>query len=328
MSRMFSRRALVALLCCITAVPASIAQVSTYPNRPIRFIVPYGAGGGTDQLGRLIAEKLRQRLGQAVVVENKPGAGTTVGSEFTAKQPGDGYTILLTTSALSSSPAVIAKLPFDPVKDFTPIASVGVMLMSMSANNRLPASNVKELISYMKANPNKVNFGSYGVATTANISMAVFNQRAGTTSTNIPYKGGAAQALPEMIGGELDLLLAPMAPAAPLIKAGKIKVLAVTSSKRSPLMPEVPTIAEAANLPGFSFEPWYGIVGPAGMPREVVERLNREINAAVAEPEVQESLRKQYISPLTGAPSLMRDIIVKDLAYWAEAAKTAGVKAE
>ncbi|MDB5861578.1 MAG: tripartite tricarboxylate transporter substrate binding protein [Ramlibacter sp.] len=328
MSLIFSRRALVAWLCCIAAVPAAVAQVSSYPNRPIRLIVPYAAGGGTDQLGRLIAEKLRQRLGQAVVVDNKPGAGTIVGTDLAAKQPGDGYTLLLTTSALSSAPAMIARLPFDPVKDFTPIANVGVMLISMSANNRLPAANVKELISYMKAHPDKVNYGSYGIATTANISMALFNQRAGVTSTHIPYKGGASQALPEMVGGELDIMFDAMASSAPLVKAGKIKVLAVASSKRSSLMPDVPTVAEAANLPGFAFEPWYGIVGPAGMPREVVERLNREINAAVAEPEVQESLRNQYISPLTGAPAMMRDIIVNDIAYWSSAAKAAGVKPE
>jgi tripartite-type tricarboxylate transporter receptor subunit TctC len=322
-----ARRIVIGLLACSALCWGSaFGQAAPYPSKPIKLVVPYGAGGGTDQIARLVADKLRVRLGQPIIVDNKPGVGTVIGSDYAARQPADGYTLLLTTSGLTSAPSMMAKLPFDPVKDFTPIAPLAIMLISLSANNAVPASNVPELVAYMKANPGKVNYASYGVATTNNLAMALFNQRAGVISTHVPYKAGA-QALPDLVSGQVQLIFDSMQTSGPLIKAGKLKALAIASSRRSPLAPGLPTVAEAG-LPGFEFEPWFGILGPAGMPREIVERLNREITSIVHEADVQETMRLQYLTPLPGSPEQMRDIVRKDVAYWAAAAQAAGVKPE
>lgn len=324
MPNLIDRRSALAAACALSVWPV-FAQ-SDYPNRPIRLVVPYGAGGGTDQIARLVSNKLGARLGQPVVVENKPGAGTVLGSDFVAKLPPDGYTLLLTTSGLTSAPSMIAKLPFDPVKDFTPIAPLAIMLISLTASNSVPANTVPELITWMKANPNKLNYASYGVATTNNLVMALFNQRAGVQSVHVPYKAGV-QALPDLVTGEVHLMFDSMQSSGPLIKAGKLKTLALATSKRSPLMPDMPTVAEAG-LPGFEFEPWFGILGPAGMPAPIVERLNREINAVMREPEVLDVMKLQYLTPLPGSAVDMRELVRKDMGYWAHAAKVAGVNPE
>ena len=324
MSLHIPRRAALALV--MLAPIGALAQGGDYPNRPIKLVVPYGAGGGTDQMARLLAEKLHTRLKQPIVIENKPGAGTVLGSDVVAKAPPDGYTLLLTTSGLTSAPSMMAKVPFDPIKDFTPIAPLSVMLISLSATNRLPASNVQELIAYMKAHPDKLSYASYGVATTNNLVMAAFNRRAGVSSVHVPYKAGS-QMLPDLVTGQVQLTLDSMQTSGPLIKAGKIKILAVGSTKRSELMPDVPTIAEAG-LPGFAFEPWFGILGPAGLPRAIVARLNTEITAALSEPEVLETMKRQYLTPTPGSAESFAETIRKDVAYWAAAAQAAGVNPE
>ncbi len=322
----FTRRAALALAASTALCVLPAQAQGDYPNKPVKLVVPYGAGGGTDQIARLISTKLSQRLGQPVVVDNKPGAGTVLGSDIVAKQPADGYTLLLTTSGLTSAPYMMAKLPFDPVKDFTPIAPLAIMLISLTASTSVPAGNVRELIAYMKANPNKLNYASYGVATTNNLVMSLFNQRAAVQSMHVPYKAGA-QALPDLVSGQVHLMFDSMQTSGPLIKAGKLRSLAVATSQRSPLMPEMPTVAEAG-LPGFEFEPWFGILGPVGMPAPIVARLNREINAVMREPEVLEAMRIQYLTPIPGSADDMRELVRKDLVYWGNAAKAAGVKPE
>ena len=321
----FHRRKLLALAAAATLCAPAFAQ-GDYPSKPIRLVVPYGAGGGTDQIARLLSTKLAARLGQPVVVDNKPGAGTVLGSDFVAKQPADGYTLLLTTSGLTSAPSMIARLPFDPAKDFTPIAPLAIMLISLSANNDVPAKDVRELIAYMKANPNKLNYASYGVATTNNLVMSLFNQRAGVQSLHVPYKAGA-QALPDLVSGQVHLMFDSMQTSGPLIKAGKLKSLALATSRRSALMPNMPTVAEAG-LPGFEFEPWFGVLGPAGLPAAIVERLNRELNAALRDAEVQEAMRVQYLTPIPGTASEFAELVRRDLAYWADAARVANVRPE
>lgn len=321
-----SRRRMLACLGTVAAVPSVLAQSGTYPSQPIKLVVPYGAGGGTDQLARLLADKLRLQMRQPVVVENRPGAGTVLGSEYVSRQAADGYTLLLTTSGLTSAPAMMANLSFDPAKDFTPIAPLAVMLISLSASNSVPANTVPELIAYMKANPGKLNYASYGTATTNNLVMSLFNQRAGVQSVHVPYKSGA-QALPDLIAGNAHLMFDSMQTSGPLIKAGRLKSLALATSQRSPLMPAMPTVAEAG-LPGFAFEPWFGILGPAGLPAGIVMRLNREINEAMQDKAIQEGMAKQYLTPIPGSPQQFAEIVRKDIAYWAEAAKAAGVKPE
>lgn len=319
-------RALLAATTIMTLSAQPVVAQAEYPNRPIKLVVPYGAGGGTDQIARLLSNKLSVRLGQPMVVENKPGAGTVVGSDFVAKQPADGYTLLLTTSGLTSAPSMIARLPFDPAKDFTPIAPLAIMLISLTANKDVPASNVRELIAYMKANPGKLNYASYGVATTNNLVMSLFNQRAGVQALHVPYKAGA-QALPDLVTGQVQLMFDSMQTSGPLVKAGKLKSLGLATSKRSALMPEMATVAEAG-LPGFEFEPWFGILGPAGLSPAIAERLNHEIGAVLKEPDVLEAMRAQYLTPIPGSVADMRELVRKDLVYWANAAKVAGVKPE
>ncbi|WP_051953747.1 Bug family tripartite tricarboxylate transporter substrate binding protein [Xenophilus azovorans] len=320
------RAAMAAIVTTIAAMALPASGQGDYPNKPVKLVVPYGAGGGTDQIARLISNKLSQRLGQPVVVENKPGAGTVLGSDYAARQPADGYTLLLTTSGLTSAPFMVAKLSFDPVKDFTPVAPLAIMLISLSASNSVPANTVQELVAYMKANPNKLNYASYGVATTNNLVMSLFNQRAGVQSLHVPYKAGA-QALPDLVTGQVHLMFDSMQTSGPLIKAGKLKSLALATSKRSSLMPGTPTVAEAG-LPGFEFEPWFGILGPAGMPPAIVQRLNAEINMVMKEPEVTEAMRVQYLTPIPGSADDMRELVRKDLVYWGNAAKVAGVRPE
>jgi len=320
------RAAMAAIVTTVAATALPAWGQGDYPSKPVKLVVPYGAGGGTDQIARLISTKLSQRRGQPVVVENKPGAGTVLGSDYAARQPADGYTLLLTTSGLTSAPFMVAKLPFDPVKDFTPVAPLAIMLISLSASNSVPAKTVQELVAYMKANPNKLNYASYGVATTNNLVMSLFNQRAGVQSLHVPYKAGA-QALPDLVTGQVHLMFDSMQTSGPLIKAGKLKSLALATSKRSSLMPETPTVAEAG-LPGFEFEPWFGILGPAGMPPAIVQRLNAEINMVMKEPEVAEAMRVQYLTPIPGSADDMRGLIRKDLVYWGDAAKVAGVRPE
>lgn len=326
MNANIGRRALLAVAAAVALSAQPVLSQGDYPNRPIRLVVPYGAGGGTDQIARLLSTKLSARLGQPVVVDNKPGAGTVVGSDFVAKQPADGYTLLLTTSGLTSAPYMIAKLPFDPAKDFTPIAPLAIMMISLTANNDVPASNVRDLIAYMKANPGKLNYASYGVATTNNLVMSLFNQRAGVQALHVPYKAGT-QALPDLVTGQVHLMFDSMQTSGPLIKAGKLKSLALATSKRSPLLPDMPTVAEAG-LPGFEFEPWFGILGPAGLPSAITERLNQEIAVVLKEPEILEAMRVQYLTPIPGSVADMRELVRKDLVYWGNAAKVAGVKPE
>lgn len=326
MNAHIGRRVLLAVAAAVALSAQPALSQGDYPNRPIRLVVPYGAGGGTDQIARLLSTKLSARLGQPVVVDNKPGAGTVVGSDFVAKQPADGYTLLLTTSGLTSAPYMIAKLPFDPAKDFTPIAPLAIMMISLTANNDVPASNVRDLITYMKANPGKLNYASYGVATTNNLVMSLFNQRAGVQALHVPYKAGT-QALPDLVTGQVHLMFDSMQTSGPLIKAGKLKSLALATSKRSPLLPDMPTVAEAG-LPGFEFEPWFGILGPAGMPPAIAERLNQEIAVVLKEPEILEAMRVQYLTPIPGSVADMRELVRKDLVYWGNAAKVAGVKPE
>lgn len=322
-----SRRRLV--LSMITgsalALGALAANAADYPTRTIKVIVPYTPGGASDAVARIVAQRLSLRLKQPVVVENKPGAGALLGSDFVAKQPPDGYTLLLTSSALSVGPAVKQNMPFDPAKDLQPVAMLGELGLVLVASNELPVTNVKELIAFMKANPGKVNYGAYGVTATPNIAMILFNQQVGVQSTLIPYRG-AAQAVPEMIAGRLHIMIDGFTSSVPIAKSGRIKMLAVTSEQRSPLLPDVPSVAEV--VPGFNFTTWMGVAGPKGMPREIVDRLNREIDAVTAEPDVIAAMREQWIVRKSMAPDAMRDMIEKDVAQWIAAAKKANIKPE
>ena len=296
-----------------------------YPARSIRMVVPYTPGGATDAAARLISERLGRRVGQPVVVENKPGAGALIGSDQVAKAPPDGYMLLVHSSALSVVPAVTAKMPFDPATDLTQIALLAELPLVFAASNAVPANNVKDLIAYMKAHPNELNYGAYGITGTPNILMILFNQRAGVTSTLITYKG-AGQAMPEMIAGRLHLMFDGATSSVPLARSGRIKLLAVLSAQRSPLLPDVPSLSET--LSGVVGESWLGIAGPKGLPAPIVNQLNREINAVLQEQDLVAAMREQMLVVKTTTPQGLLAQVQREVAYWLAATKQANIQPE
>jgi tripartite-type tricarboxylate transporter receptor subunit TctC len=296
------------------------AHASDFPVRPIKIVVPYAAGGGGDVLARLFADKLKTRLGQPVLVDNRAGAGTLIGSEFVAKAPADGYTLLLTTNSLIIAPIMnSAAARFDPVKDFAPLAPIGSMAMVLAANPALPANNVTELISYLKKNPNKVSFGSSGAGGITHLSGELFKARAGVSMTHVPYKG-AGPALTDLMGGQIDLLFDAMITAYPYIKAGKLKAIGMSNVKRWDGAPDIPTIGESG-LPGFEVSGWYGVFAPAGTPIDVLERLNAETNAIIRDPEFAAKLQSMGLTAMGGDLENFRKMVSSDFSTWQKVIK-------
>jgi len=292
--------------------PAAHAQ--TYPARPIRLIVPFPAAGATDLFARTLSQKMGERLGATLVIDNKPGAGGAIGSDLAAKAAPDGYTLLLaTTSTHSIGPAISAKLPYDTVHDFTPIGHVGdapsIMLVPMSS----PAKTVREWIDYAKKNPGKLNYASSGNGTIVQLTAELFKSQAGVFVTHIPYKG-TALAIPDLMSGKVDVLFDSLPTGLPFVRDGRLRALGVTSLKRSPLAPDLPPIADT--LPGFESNTWFGLYGPKGLPPEIVARVNTAANQALADPEVREKLARLGIEPATSTPPAFATMVAQDAAKW------------
>src|SRR5436305_7578833 len=272
------------VLALVIATAPALAGADSYPTKPIHIIVPYPAGGTHDILARTIGQRLSESLGQPVIVENKPGANGNVGADLVAKASADGYTLLLADiGALVISPSVYPTLPFDPVKDFAPVTMVAYSPHILVVHPSVPAASVKELMSLAKSKPGKLNFAISGVGGAPHLAGVEFAQRTGVKWEYIPYKGGA-QAIADVAGGQADVTLNGMLATYPLVKGGRLKLLAVSSGKRMSAIPEVPTLAESG-LPGFETGSWQGVVAPQGTPREIVARLNAEIGRILATPE-------------------------------------------
>ena len=306
---------------------APAAWPQNYPSKPIRFVVPFPAGGASDIYARALAQKLSDALGQSVVIDNKPGAGGAIGSDIVAKAVPDGYTILLATvSTHSIGPALNPKTPYDPVKDFAPVIhfadATNVLLVSPS----LPVNNVRELIAYAKANPGKLNYGSSGVGTISHLTGEQFKMDTGTFIVLIPYKG-TGLVIPDLIAGQISLIFDNIASALPHIKSGKVKTLAVSKLKRSALLPEIPTMDEAG-LKGFESGTYFGVFSPAGTPVPMVQRLNAEINKILATADFRERLAALGGEPAGGTPEDLTRLIVKERTKYAAIIKRAGVKPE
>src|SRR3954452_4846381 len=278
---------LIALVLCSIFMGAAGAQ-DAYPSRPVRFILPFPPGGGTDILGRVIAERLSANLGQPVVTENRGGAGGNVGAEAAAHSAPDGYTLVLVAPSLAISPSLYAKLNYDPVKDFAPVTLVGTVPNVMVTNPSVPARTLAEFIALAKSKPGGMNFGSGGNGTSNHLAGELFNIVAGVRLVHVPYKG-VNLAMNDVMSGEVHLVVIGIPAAAPHIKAGKLRALAVIDSKRAAALPDVPTAAEAG-LPDFDVTTWYGVLGPAGTPRPIVTRLNAEIVKAMKSPEMTAKL--------------------------------------
>jgi tripartite-type tricarboxylate transporter receptor subunit TctC len=284
-----SRRAVAALAGVLTLFVAQAAQAQAYPNRLVRMVVPYAAGGGVDTVGRAIAQQLGDSLGQTVLIDNRPGANSVIGTEQVAKSPADGYTLLLNVGSHYAMPYLSRNVRYDPVKDFTPITIIGKAPQALFVNAATGITSVKELIAYVKKNPGKVSFATSGAGTSQHLGGELLNHVAGLDMTHVPYKGGAP-ALTDVVGGQVPVGILIYSNIRQYVANGKVRALAVIESTRAKAAPEVPTMAEAG-VPGFAVpDTWIGILGPAGLPREVVSRLNAEITKAANVPDVRTRL--------------------------------------
>jgi tripartite-type tricarboxylate transporter receptor subunit TctC len=300
------------LLAGTAAADPALAQAA-YPNRPIRLVVPFPAGGATDIFARAVSAKLGERLGTNVIVDNKPGAGGVIGSDIAAKAPADGYTLLLATSSTHSIGPSLQKLPYDAIADFTPIVHVGNAPSIMVVPKNAPARNVKEWIDYARKNPGKLNYASSGPGTIVHLTAEYFKAQTGTFLVHIPYKG-TALAMPDLISGKIDLMFDALPSALPHVKEGRVKALGITSLKRWPLLPDVPAIAET--VPGFESNTWFGLYGPKGLPADIVAKVNAGVNQALQDADVRDRLAKLGIEPIGGTPQQFTKMTEADRAKW------------
>jgi tripartite-type tricarboxylate transporter receptor subunit TctC len=317
----------IALLALGICGNVDIARAQTYPNRTITLVVPFPPGGSTSIVGRLIADKMSQLLGQSIVVDNRGGAGGTVGTKAVTKSEPDGYTLLLGyTGTLAIGPSLYRNVGYDPRKDFAPIGMIGSAPSSLVAHPSFPAKTVAELIAYAKANPGKVNFGSAGVGTVGHITGEYFAHAAGIQIVHIPYKG-TGPAMSDLLGGHIPISFSPVATTSGNVKAGLLRALAVTSINRSKLLPDVPTMIEAG-VPGFDASLVYGLVAPAGTPPAVIERLNKALRDALVSEDVTKQLELDGTVITASTPEQYADFIDKDEKKWSELVKVSGVEPE
>ncbi|MDO8876084.1 MAG: tripartite tricarboxylate transporter substrate binding protein [Pseudolabrys sp.] len=320
-------RSVAAVAVAALAFVSAPAQAQDYPNKPIHFIVPAAAGGPTDVTTRLLAQKMSETLGQPVVVEARPGGGGNIGADVVARAAPDGYTILMATIGTHAiNQTLYKKLSFDPIKDFTPISLVVQYPLLLVVNPSVPAKSVKELIDYAKANPGKLNRAHGGSGTSMHLSGELFVHQAGIDMPQVPYKG-SAPALTDMIGNHVQVMFDSMITALPQVKAGKLRALAVTGAQRSPVVPDVPTVAEAG-LPGYSATGWIGVVGPAKLPPAIANKLQGAIAKALADPEVRKTLINQAAEPIASTPAEFAKFIDGETAKWAIAVRGANLSIE
>ncbi len=298
----------------------------TYPNRPVRLVVPTGAGGNTDTFARIVADKLKGPLGQQIIVDNRTGASGIVGSDIVAKAAPDGYTLLMAFPSHPVNPSLYKDLPYDTLKDFAPVTMVTSVTQVLLVNPKVPATSVKELIAQVKERPGQFNHGVVGRGSLGDLSAEVFSAMSGARLTQIAYKG-APQVMTALIGGELQVYFSPPVVAIPQLKAGRVRALGVTTKKRLAVMPDVPTIAESG-LPGYEVVGWNGVLAPAKTPRAIVERLHAEIVKVIRTPEVEADILAQGIEPIGNTPDEFGRIIRADVERWGKILKGAKAKAD
>ena len=315
------------LLAALTLLPLA-AQAQTFPSKPITLVVPFGPGSGTDTVARLVGQHLSAALGQSVVVENKAGANGVLAAQYVARATPDGYTLLVATNTThSANPAgMIKNVPYDAVKDFTPVGRIGNYIFALVVTPDIPAKTLAEFIAYAKANPGKVNFGSAGAGTASHITGEYFARAAGIALVHIPYKG-TGPALTDLLGGHIPMAFAPVPASHSNVAAGKLRALAVTSTARSGLLPDVPTIAESG-IAGFDASLFYGLAAPAGTPRPIIDKLNKALRDALAAEEVKRQLGNDGTEIMPGSPEDYAALIDEDEKKWAQLVKASGVEPE
>ena len=321
---MFIRTAMLSIVALLASTTA-IAQPAAYPTKPIRIVVAYTPAGATDILARTIGQKLTEAWGQAVIIDNRPGANGNIGTEYAAKATPDGYTLLMVTAGTHGiNPGLYRKLGFDAVKDFAPVSLVAMVPNVFVVNNAVPTKDLKEFIAYAKANQGKLNYGSPGNGSTAHLSMELFKSMTGIQMVHVPYKGSAG-VLADLIGGQIVVTMDNMPPYVPQVKAGKIRALAVSPARRSPALPDVPTVAEAG-VPGYDSGAWFGLVAPANTPKDLVAKLSRETARILKLPDVSARLADLGAEAVGSTPEQFSAHIKAEIAKWAKVIRDANVE--
>ncbi len=304
---------------------APVLAQQTYPSRPIRIISPFAAGGGNDLLCRTVAAKLTESFKQQVIVENRTGANGIIGTEAAARAAPDGYTIVLIPSGHAVNASIRSKLPYDSIRDFTTISMVGSSPLVLAVHPSVPVKNVKELVMFAKSRPGQLSYVSAGIGSSGHLGGALFDVLAGTKMVHVPYKG-MSLALTDLISGQVTMAFATSLSVVPHVQSGRLRALATTGAQRSPALPDLPTVA--ATLPGYEASLWYGFVGPARLPADIVRRLNTEIVAILNLPEIRERFSGQGIDIQSSTPEEFAKLLVADMARWAKVVQRAGIKAE
>ena len=315
------------LIGALLALAAGTAAAQAYPNKPIRMVVTFPSGGAPDILARLFGAKMQESWGQPVIVDNRPGAGGNIGADYVAKSPADGHTLVMgTVGTHAINASLYSKMPYDPVRDFAPVILMAQTPNLLVVNNSVPAKTVQELIAYAKANPGKVNFGSPGIGTSIHVSGELFNTMAGVKTLHVPYKGRQF-AIPDLLAGQIQMMFDNMPSALQLAKEGKLRALAVTTLKRHPAAPDIPTMSESG-LPGFDATSWFAVYAPAGTPPEVVAKLNAEMNRIMTLADVKEKLANIGLDIAGGTPETLGAYTRSELAKWAKVVKESGARAD
>jgi len=319
----FDMKRMASLTVLIASLAAFAAQAQTYPTKPVKIVVGFAPGGGSDFAARVVAQQLTERLKSQVIVENKPGAGSLLGAEYVIKSAPDGYTLLLTPASYTVNPSVY-KLSFDPLNDITPIAQISKGPYIVAVHPSVPAKTLKELVAYAKANPGKLSYASSGNGAHIHVATEYLLYTAGINIVHVPYKG-SGPALNDTVGGQVQMIFGSVATALQYVKSGRLRPLAVTTPKRIAAAPDVPTVAESG-YPGWEVTNWHGLVGPKGLPKDIVQRLNKEINAAVHSEELKKVLASDGLEPAGGTPEELAALLKAEVARWAVVVKRANIK--
>ncbi|MDH3289317.1 MAG: tripartite tricarboxylate transporter substrate binding protein [Betaproteobacteria bacterium] len=310
------------LIAAVATCIAGPALAQKYPNKPIRLVAPFSPGGGSSIIGRMVTTPVSEVFGQGIVIDNRPGAGGAIGAEIAVRATPDGYTLIIVSSSYCATSAY-RRLPYDPVKDIQPVVLIGTTGLIMIAHPSVPAKNVKELIALMRSQPGKLNYASVGNGSVTHLGLEFFKIETNTNMVHVPYKG-SGPGLVGVVSGEVQISAFSMVPTLPHVKAGRLRALAVTSPRRSPLMPDTPTVSET--VPGFEIVHWYGIWGPKGIPKGIVSKWNREVAKVVRQPAMKERLQAGGIEPAGGPPKEFRDLIDRDVKKWNRVIDTAKIK--
>lgn len=324
-----TRRLMLALLgatAALAPLAGAFAQSAGYPDKPIRFVVPYPPGGGTDVIARIVQARLSAALGQAINIDNRGGAGGSLGTDLVAKAAPDGYTVLFTLNSHTVNPAIYAKLPFDTQKDFEPVGLVASLPQLLAVNPQVPYKNVVELLAAAKARPGELSYASVGVGSPGHLAGELLNLRAGVKTQHVPYRGGGP-AVTDVIAGQVPLLWVSIPAAAQFVKTGKLKALAVSTVKRSAAFPDVPTMQESG-VADFEVDSWYAMFVPAKTPKPIIDKLNAALNSVLKEPEIRDKLLAQGSEGVGGTPEALAQAVATELPKWAKLAKDASIKAE